>query len=217
MTPVTLAISTSTQVQQVGLQLADGTLIQRSDRWKRGQPRTLLRDIEALLHQAGLAATDIERMVADTGPGSFTGLRFGLATARAIAWAHQIQVYGVGSLEAMAEHALGPDGSETASQWAIVLPARRGVVYCRAGWRDGEQTEVAWSAVLAEVGQEAGRGIIGPADLVATAADVRTRHVERPSLEAILALSDRKSGQIAAQLLPDYVALSQPERLAVGR
>jgi tRNA threonylcarbamoyladenosine biosynthesis protein TsaB len=68
---------------------------------------TLLEDVDALLRQAGAHTSDLEALAVGTGPGSFTGVRLGLATARGLALALGIPVAGVSTLAALAAGAPG--------------------------------------------------------------------------------------------------------------
>jgi tRNA threonylcarbamoyl adenosine modification protein YeaZ len=68
---------------------------------------TLLEDVDALLRQAGARATDVDALAVGTGPGSFTGTRIGLATARGLALALGVPAAGVSTLDALAAGAPG--------------------------------------------------------------------------------------------------------------
>ncbi len=92
----------------------------------RGQPRDLVGVMAELLASRGLAVTDLAGLVVDSGPGSFTSLRMGLAAVRALAWAQALPVATVCSLDAMAAQALHGGASP---RLACVLPARRGWWY----------------------------------------------------------------------------------------
>ena len=67
----------------------------------------LLEDVDALLRQAEVQPTELAALAVGTGPGSFTGLRVGLATARALALALDVPVAGVSTLAALEAGAAG--------------------------------------------------------------------------------------------------------------
>jgi len=81
--------------------------------------------------QAGVAFTDLDRIGVTVGPGSFTGLRVGLAFAQGLAAALNRPVVGISALDALAASA------GEAPTIAALIDARRGQVYARF-WRDGE-------------------------------------------------------------------------------
>ena len=97
-----LAFDTATSVATSALVEDGRTLGER-----RGEPGRLLEDVDALFAAADAQPTALERIVAGTGPGSFTSLRMGLAAARALALALDVQVAGVSTLEALAAGAPG--------------------------------------------------------------------------------------------------------------
>lgn len=68
---------------------------------------TLLEDVDALLRQAGAHAGDLDALALGTGPGSFTGIRIGLAAARGLALALDLPAAGVSTLDALAAGAPG--------------------------------------------------------------------------------------------------------------
>jgi tRNA threonylcarbamoyladenosine biosynthesis protein TsaB len=97
-----LAFDTATDVATAAL-VRDGEVLgERASRAVR-----VLRDVEDLLEDAGLAAGDVERIVVGTGPGSYTGLRMGLVTARTLAISLGVPVAGVSTLDALAAGAPG--------------------------------------------------------------------------------------------------------------
>jgi len=67
----------------------------------------VLADAEELLEQAGTEPRELSRLVVGTGPGSFTGVRMGLAAARGLAFALDLRLAGVSTLEALAAGAPG--------------------------------------------------------------------------------------------------------------
>ncbi len=84
---------------------------------------TLLSDIQTCLSKAGVSAGDIELFAAASGPGSFTGLRIGLATVKGLAATLERPCLGIPTLHAVA-HAAGPSEATVA-----LLPAGRGEVF----------------------------------------------------------------------------------------
>jgi tRNA threonylcarbamoyladenosine biosynthesis protein TsaB len=94
---LTLAFDTATDVATSAL-VDDGEVL--AERVSRAI--TLLEDIDALLRQGGASARDVEAIAVGTGPGSFTGIRMGLATARALGFALGVCGAGVSTLDALA-------------------------------------------------------------------------------------------------------------------
>src|SRR5437763_15130310 len=66
-----------------------------------------MEDVDALLRQAGARSRDVEALAVGVGPGSFTGVRIGLASARALAFALDVPAAGVSTLAALAAGAPG--------------------------------------------------------------------------------------------------------------
>jgi tRNA threonylcarbamoyladenosine biosynthesis protein TsaB len=75
------------------------------ERCSRAQ--TLLEDVDALLRQAGAHPSDLDRLALGIGPGSFTGVRIGLAVARGLALSLEVPGSGVSTLAALAAGAPG--------------------------------------------------------------------------------------------------------------
>lgn len=86
---------------------------------------TLLADLDALLRQAGAHVGDVEALAVGTGPGSFTGIRIGLAAARGLALALEIPVAGVSTLDALAAGAPGALPVIDAKRREVFLPGPR--------------------------------------------------------------------------------------------
>ena len=99
---LTLAFDTATGVATSAL-VRDGEVLgERASRAVR-----ILADAEELLEQAGAEPRELSRLVVGTGPGSFTGVRMGLAAARGLAFALDLRLAGVSTLEALAAGAPG--------------------------------------------------------------------------------------------------------------
>lgn len=93
-----------------------------------------------LLADAGLGFTDVDRIAVGTGPGTFTGLRIGVATARALAQATGAELVGISTLRTLAAGA-----AEAAGPVLAVLDARRGEAFVAA--YDGDTELVPPAAV----------------------------------------------------------------------
>jgi tRNA threonylcarbamoyladenosine biosynthesis protein TsaB len=112
---LTLSFDTATDAATSALVRDDESLGERVSRAAR-----VLADVDELLRSAALEAADVDRIVVGTGPGSFTGLRIGLVTARALALSLGVPVAGVSTLDALAAGAPGA---------VPVIDARRGEVF----------------------------------------------------------------------------------------
>jgi tRNA threonylcarbamoyladenosine biosynthesis protein TsaB len=97
-----LAFDTATEVATSAL-VSDGEVL--GERVSRAS--TLLEDVDALLRRGGIRSDAIDALAVGIGPGSFTGVRIGLATARGLALALDVPVAGVSTLDALAAGAPG--------------------------------------------------------------------------------------------------------------
>jgi tRNA threonylcarbamoyladenosine biosynthesis protein TsaB len=99
---LTLAFDTATSVATAAL-VRDGEVLgERASRAVR-----VLADVDELLREAGAEPSELERLVVGVGPGSFTGLRLGVAAARGLAFALDLPVAAVSTLDALAAGAPG--------------------------------------------------------------------------------------------------------------
>jgi len=131
-----LAIETATEVVGGALVSDDGPVASFQLSRGRRHAETLAPGIEFLLHQAAVTVDDLTAIAVDVGPGLFTGMRVGLATAKAMAHALELPIVPVTSLEALAA-AVARDSPERAGRIVAVLDARRGEVFW-ASFRVGD-------------------------------------------------------------------------------
>jgi len=120
-----LAIETATRAGGVAVARGETLLEKISGDASISHSTNLLEMIDAALRKAGVLLADIELFAVASGPGSFTGLRIGLATAKAFAVHLRREVIGVSTLAAVA-HASKLDGNIVA-----LLPAGRGEVFAQ--------------------------------------------------------------------------------------
>jgi tRNA threonylcarbamoyladenosine biosynthesis protein TsaB len=99
---LTLAFDTATHTATSAL-VWDGEVLGEL----ASRPISVLEDVDALLRRGGVRPRQLEGIVVGTGPGSFTGIRMGIATARALSFALGVPVAGVSTLEALAAGAPG--------------------------------------------------------------------------------------------------------------
>jgi len=94
-----LAVDTSTQ--SVGIALFDGNQILCEESWisRRYHTVELANAVQSNLSRAGLSAADLHVLAIASGPGSFTGLRIGMALIKGIAYTHQLPVIGIPTLD----------------------------------------------------------------------------------------------------------------------
>jgi tRNA threonylcarbamoyl adenosine modification protein YeaZ len=131
-----LALDTATPAVTAGVVRRDGSecvaLAERVTVDARGHAERLTPNVVAALADAGLRMADLDAVVVGCGPGPFTGLRAGMATAAAYGHALDIPVHGVCSLDAI--------GVRTTGEVLVVTDARRREIYW-ARYRDGVRTD----------------------------------------------------------------------------
>ncbi len=185
----------SAGVRQLGL---------RSEPMLKGHSERIAGFARDAAAQAGVSFADLERIGVTVGPGSFTGLRVGLAFAQGLAAALDRPVVGVSALDALAASA------GEAATVAALIDARRGQVYARF-WREGElegpaealALDVA-AARIATMGTDAvlvGSGAILFADI---AAGATVMALDGPAPEALARLA-AAADPVSAPARPLYL------------
>lgn len=144
-----MILAIETAVEAVGVALGDAAGVRASAMLAsdRRHAESLAPMISFVLAQAGLTVRDVDHIAVDVGPGLFTGMRVGMATAQTMAWALDVPLVPVSSLDALV-HAVGP----TEDPIAVALDARRGEVYWalyRASSGSGEPSRLRGPEVLA--------------------------------------------------------------------
>jgi tRNA threonylcarbamoyladenosine biosynthesis protein TsaB len=134
-----LAIDTSTEVLALALGNGRQVLGEIDRDAGRSHLEMLLPAAHELLVDAGMTINDVAAVVVGTGPGTFSGLRVGIATARALAQSLEIPLFGFCSLDALAE-GLAATMERPVSGWILpMIDARRGQVFARLYRKEGEK------------------------------------------------------------------------------
>ena len=188
-----LAFDTATDVATSAL-VSDGEVL--GERCSRAV--TLLEDVDALVRQAGAHTRELDALAVGVGPGSFTGVRIGLSTARGLALALAIPAAGVSTLDALAAGAPGA---------VPVIDARRREVFVSG-------CVVAPSELEVEAGQTyVGSGAVRYRDVLEALGaeippDSDERHLPRARFHAQLA---RDFGS-AEEIEPLYLRVPDADR-----
>ncbi len=213
-----LVLDTATRTPLLALAREDGGLIaQREWTSRHRHGEELLQRLDELLGRAHAGRGDLAAVIAGTGPGSFTGLRIGLATAKVIAYSLHIQLLGISTTRALALAAWA--GRSAAATFAVALPAGVADRYVHLVSVDaGVPRELEAPQLVA--GDEALVGVAGVAELVsvdlddarlpAAAAELGRRAVSGlPAALAVLGAHGLLDGDASdpATLVPAYVAL----------
>lgn len=115
-----LAIDTATPVLRLALRYGSDRMVQSEEKMEHSHARMLARKIDGLLESCGLTKKEIGAIVVNRGPGSFTGLRIGIAAARGISLALSRPLVAVSMFEIVASRFCEHDGSIT-----VVAPFKR--------------------------------------------------------------------------------------------
>jgi tRNA threonylcarbamoyl adenosine modification protein YeaZ len=202
---VLLAFDTATSQVTVALHDGDRVVAQydASEAMRHGE--MLAPGIAEVLGRAGAISQDVTAVAVGVGPGPFTGLRVGLVTARTMALALDIPVYGVCSLDVVAAGAI--DGGLT--DFLVATDARRKEVYV-ASYAEGRRVsgpDVASPADVANDGPVVGRGALLYPDAFPDA-----RSPENPRAAVLCDVVVRERFEL---LDPEPLYLRRPDTMAL--
>lgn len=220
----TLAIDTSNQTLGVAI-LRDRELVgEIITNIAKNHSVRLMPAIEYLMENVNLSVNQLDKIVVAKGPGSYTGVRIGLTTAKTLAWSLNIPIVGVSSLEVLAYRATNFSNS-------LICPffdARRGLVYTglyqsREGnidlvemdqntlfteWLDRLSTrnqKIIFLSPDIEKNTDIIRERLGDKAIIPE----MTYHVPRPS-DIAIAAADRES-EDTHTIIPSYLRLAEAE------
>jgi tRNA threonylcarbamoyladenosine biosynthesis protein TsaB len=222
-----LAFESSAKAASVAL-WADGVLVAESFQNNgKTHSATLMPMAERLLQDCGTKAADLDYVAVAKGPGSFTGVRIGVAAAKGLAWAAEKPMVGVSTLEGMAHQLLGVQGVI-----CPVMDARRQQVYNALFDCDGEtltrrtpDRAISLEDLKKELEKvEKSIFLVGDGsklcynslkadlpNLIFPPAHLEMQHASGVAMAAA-ALAAQGETVSAADLVPNYLRLSQAER-----
>ena len=187
-----LVIDTAMEACTVAVARDGMLLAAASEPMARGHQERLAPLAQEIMARAGLGFGELDRIGVAAGPGSFTGLRVGLAFAKGLGLALNRPVVGLGVLEALAVSAPGPGVT------AGLIDARRGQVYLQA-FRAGpltppsamshDEAAAALSALAAD----------GPLRLVGSGASLLADRLPGAEIIAMISASPEALAELAAQ------------------
>ncbi len=130
---ISLAISSSTALVGIALAKDGHVLAERSVMTDRRHAEEITPMLQSVLAEAEISLSGVDRIVVDIGPGRYTGMRVGIATAKSLAFALDVPVVPVSSLQLLAAAAPSHDGPLFA-----VIDARRNQVFTADMSAEGE-------------------------------------------------------------------------------
>ncbi|MBP3685263.1 MAG: tRNA (adenosine(37)-N6)-threonylcarbamoyltransferase complex dimerization subunit type 1 TsaB [Oscillospiraceae bacterium] len=227
-----LAFETSAKAASVALHDGQKLLGEHYQNTGLTHSQTLMVMAEDLLKQCGKTMADVTAVAVAEGPGSFTGVRIGVAAAKGLSWGGQLPCYGISTLEAMAV-SLGAYNGYVCP----CMDARRNQVYNALFYvnqgvleRHSDDRAIALADLKTEL-----EHVDGPIYLVGDGAELAYKHLSADIEELILPPEHRRHqravgvAMVAAEkiaagetgdgnaLTPNYLRLSQAERERLER
>ena len=181
-----LAIDTATQVSSVAVLKEGRLLAELTMQGKLTHSETLLPHIEQVLKMAAVAKEELTGIAVSNGPGSFTGLRIGLAAAKAMSYVLGIPLVGISTLQALAYQLPAPG-----VRVMCLLDAQKGNAYVESYRWENNSLQVVDSVQVAKI-----------TDIVAACANMN---------EQVILLGDAVQKKVAGKLeLPANVSVAPP-------
>ena len=219
-----LGIDSSTKTASVGICDGEKVLVSFTLNHKRTHSEKLLGMIDDSLKIAQLDISDIDAFAVTRGPGSFTGLRIGLATVKGLCHAMKKPCYSVSTLDALYENVYN---GEEDILYAPLMDARRGEVYCSA-YLNGEKviddSAMALTDFLEKIKELSFKKVMFTGDGVYPNIDIikgfdksyliAPEHLLLGSGPSVIKAALKTGNPLEYQeVVPEYLRLSQAERL----
>ncbi len=223
---IVLGLDTATRFASVGL-VGDGSVLAEESRHvQTGHADTVVPLVHQIVSRSGLGLAELDGIGVSLGPGSFSGLRVGLNTAKGLCYALGLALVGVSTLEALATAV-----DDWQGRICVLLNARRKEVYAAVFARDQQRRLRRLTPDMVLVPDELWSHISPPCLFIGDGAEACHRLIHdryddaaqflswasyRPSGAAVarLALARMEAGESdnVGQLVPRYVCLSEAER-----
>ena len=204
-----LALDTATGLVTVALHDGADVVVEltSTERLRHGEQLAPL--VTEALSRAGVERFDLTAVAVGVGPGPFTGLRVGLVTARTLAWALELPVYGVCTLDVLAVEAVATGAVQDA--FVVATDARRKEVYLASYDADG--TRLAGPVVDRPAAVATGAPVVGEGSRLYPEHLPHAVGPERPSAGWLaVAVAEER-----AELLdPEPLYLRRPDAVAPG-
>ncbi|MFC4401788.1 tRNA (adenosine(37)-N6)-threonylcarbamoyltransferase complex dimerization subunit type 1 TsaB [Gracilibacillus xinjiangensis] len=219
-----LAIDTSNQVMGVAISKKSQLEAEYITNMKRNHSIGLMPAIDHIMRETNTLPNDLDQIVVAKGPGSYTGVRIGLSTAKTMAWSLDIPIAAISSLELVAYNGMGQ-----AKYICPFFDARRGLVYTGLYQQEDNRLVLAkkeqnisfteWLEELNNIGEPIlflsqdlelhrstivsilGDNAIFPA--------LNTLHLPRPGV--LLSLAGERQPEITHNITPNYLRLVEAE------
>ena len=197
-----LAFDTATPLVTVALHDGDDAVLELTSEQRLKHGEQLAPLIERALSDAGIVRQDLTAIAVGVGPGPFTGLRVGLVTARTLALALELPVYGVCTLDVLAVEAV--DTAAVREDFVVATDARRKEVYLASYDADGARVD--GPEVLKPADAATERPVVGEGAVLYSEAFPRAVGPARPS-----------AGWLARVVAEERAELLDPEPLYLRR
>lgn len=228
-----LAIESSGLVASIGLMEDDKLIGEYTTNFKKTHSQTLLPMMDQVVKMTGVSLDDVDAIVISGGPGSFTGLRIGAATAKGLGLALNKPLVNVPTVDALAFNLYG-----TEQVICPIMDARRNQVYTGLYTFEGDdfkvicpQKAVGIDEIVEQI-NTMGRPVIFLGDGVPVQKEFIKNHITVPCNFVPAHLNAQRAGALAAlgkryyeegrletadEHVPEYLRLSQAERELMER
>ncbi|OWA34389.1 tRNA (adenosine(37)-N6)-threonylcarbamoyltransferase complex dimerization subunit type 1 TsaB [Saccharibacillus sp. O16] len=210
-----LALDTSSAAQAVAVIDESGVRFESNSLAERNHSVNLLPEIERALRESGTDKRELAGIAVGIGPGSYTGVRIAVTTAKTLAWALKLPVAAVSSLEAQAASGLEAAAPQGRGWIVPLVDARRGQAYtalfAAPGAAAGSAAASQAAPGKAEAGTESPAQAESPSAAAASAGSAAQPMLERLADDAILLVGDWTAAiagrlkELPAAEQPDYI------------